>query len=376
MTSRRFVLLHAPGAAGGALFGTRRALLAAASAILALTGLLVATRGVEGAGAATSLSPYGKVEVFSPTAGGMYTRGWAIDPSWSARSLSVYTTIDGRRAATAAANRSRPDIASAHRGAGAAHGFMFSTRVAQGRHTVCVWAKNIYSGRDTRLSCRTRTLNYGPRGAIEYVRTAHGGLSIKGWAADGDSPHTPLSVVVTVDKTQTVLPANSTDSTVPSWAGSAHGYSAFLATSQGSHKVCVLAKNIGYGSDSTPRLPHDHPRRGADRRPDHHRPARRRAAGAGLGLRRRQPHERAARHGDDRRDEQRPDRERPPHRRRRGPQERRAEPRLRPVPAAGRGVAPGARRRAQHRPRPRPGARRPRGDAELHPVGLARRRSP
>ena len=127
---------------------------------------------------------------------------------------------------------------------------MFSTRVAQGRHTVCIWAKNIYSGRDTQLSCRTRTLNYGPRGAVEYVRTAHGGLSIKGWAADGDNTHTPLSVVVTVDKTQTVLPADASDSTVPSWAGSTHGYSAFLATSQGSHQVCVLAKNIGYGSDS------------------------------------------------------------------------------------------------------------------------------
>ncbi len=222
--------------------------------VLAAAGTVVALVPVSGAGATTSWSPYGSVDTLRRAAGGLRIGGWAVDPSSSARSLTIYTTTDGRRSGSFVANQPRPDVAKAHRGAGSAHGFAGKLLVPEGRHTVCIVARNLYHGADTRLRCLTLTLDYGPQGRIDYVRAGHGGVAAKGYLVDGDAWTTPVTMTFTVDRRATTVVANKPTTEVPkTWPvhGVGHGFSVLLPTSQGTHTVCLSGRNIGYGSNNS-----------------------------------------------------------------------------------------------------------------------------
>jgi hypothetical protein len=52
----------------------------------------------------------------------------------------VHVYLDGRLVAGVAADGSRPDVGAVFPQAGASHGFSWSTAVAPGRHTVCLYA--------------------------------------------------------------------------------------------------------------------------------------------------------------------------------------------------------------------------------------------
>ncbi|HKC26438.1 MAG TPA: fibronectin type III domain-containing protein, partial [Jatrophihabitans sp.] len=78
--------------------------------------------------------------------------------------------------------------------------------------------------------------------------------TLKGWAIDRDTPVQPVTVKVSIDGTVTNVVANQFRKDVAdshSVAGGNHGFAVTLAEKQGTHKICVTAVNIWYGSDNS-----------------------------------------------------------------------------------------------------------------------------
>jgi hypothetical protein len=96
-----------------------------------------------------------------------------------------------------------------------------------------------------------------PQLAVDGVRQTHtrDGIHVFGWAADPDSPVTPLTVSITVDGRQVAsVAANKARPDVaaayPQY-GADHGYDLVVPTSPGEHGVCVTAGDIGGGHTDT-----------------------------------------------------------------------------------------------------------------------------
>lgn len=107
-------------------------------------------------------SPFGAVEAVTAgrTAHSWSTAtvtvtGWASDPDYQARPVTVVAYADGTSVSTLAARRNRPDIAAAHPGVYRKSGFSTSFSVGAGAHNVCVWAVNVGPGANALLGCKT-----------------------------------------------------------------------------------------------------------------------------------------------------------------------------------------------------------------------------
>ncbi|HEY3438776.1 MAG TPA: hypothetical protein VGK35_13920 [Actinotalea sp.] len=90
-----------------------------------------------------------------------------------------------------------------------------------------------------------------PIGNVDVVRAVTGGVQVKGWAWDGDSTSS-VTVVVTVGSTTKQTTASTYRPDVarayPA-AGSYRGFDTTVAVANGTYKVCVVAKNLGAGTD-------------------------------------------------------------------------------------------------------------------------------
>jgi hypothetical protein len=90
-----------------------------------------------------------------------------------------------------------------------------------------------------------------PIGQVENLQPLPGGVGIWGWAVDTDTTD-PITMNVTVDGALVQqTPANGPRADVNSWfnLGPDHGFSLNVPTSPGAHNVCVVAVNVGAGSD-------------------------------------------------------------------------------------------------------------------------------
>jgi len=103
--------------------------------------------------------PIGVIDSASATpAGDLTVAGWALDPD-TAAPIQIRVTVDGTPVGPVTANGSRPDVATAHPGYGALHGYTASASgLTTGSHSVCVAALNVGAGADTALGCRTVTV--------------------------------------------------------------------------------------------------------------------------------------------------------------------------------------------------------------------------
>lgn len=98
-------------------------------------------------------SPFGSLDVVTAGVGVVSVAGWAIDPD-TAASIAVHVYVDGSGVALAAGG-SRPDVAGAFPGYGAAHGFAATIPAARGPHQVCAYGINIGAGTNALIGCRT-----------------------------------------------------------------------------------------------------------------------------------------------------------------------------------------------------------------------------
>ena len=238
--------------------GRRRAAAALAGLIAAATALVggvVVGQSVAGPAAAATApkgSPYGVGEHIWFRPGGLFFSGWTIDPSAQRTAITAYVLVDGKQVAKSVANLPRPDVAKAHPAAGPNHGFQFVARVPEGRHQVCVKARNVGAGANVVLRCQTRTMDYGPIGSTPKVTAAHGQVRVSGWTLDYDNRAAPLTVSVNLDgKTTRIVAGDHSPATSQiARAGTNHGYTLAQAAAQGTHKVCVTVTNLGYGTNT------------------------------------------------------------------------------------------------------------------------------
>ncbi|QTE30233.1 hypothetical protein [Pengzhenrongella sicca] len=101
-------------------------------------------------------SPIGALDAATGAPGSVTVEGWAIDPETSAP-VQVHVYLDGRFAGSGPADVSRPDVAAAYPGQGAARGFSLAVPAAPGSHQVCVYAINQPVGFNPAVGCRAVT---------------------------------------------------------------------------------------------------------------------------------------------------------------------------------------------------------------------------
>ncbi|WP_182046790.1 hypothetical protein [Curtobacterium sp. ME26] len=199
----------------------------------------------------TKAAPDGRVDSVRAVVGGVAVRGWTFDPDQPTKALSVKVSIGGK-VTQVSADRTRTDVGRAYPSAGSAHGYEATIPAASGSQAVCVTAVNVGNGRDTRLgSCTTvRAVASVPDGRVDAVTPVQGGLSLRGWAIDGDTA-APINVDVYVDGVGRRIAANvarpDIGSAYPAF-GAAHGFQTTIAAAPGEHEVCVYAINTGAGS--------------------------------------------------------------------------------------------------------------------------------
>jgi spore germination protein YaaH len=104
-----------------------------------------------------SANPTGNLERVVGARGSLTASGWTLDPNTSS-SIEVALYVDGAKALQQVASLSRPDVAAAFPGAGAAHGFSLQVTAKPGTHRVCAFGMNTGPGdTNTLLGCKSVT---------------------------------------------------------------------------------------------------------------------------------------------------------------------------------------------------------------------------
>jgi hypothetical protein len=197
-------------------------------------------------------APIGHVDEAFTAPGLLRVRGWTLDPDTpSPTRVDVY--VDGAFAATATADRSRPDVGAAYPGAGAAHGFELLVGVGAGVHRVDTYAINRDSADPNSLidSRSVQTPTGPPFGVLDRVDGVAGGARVQGWAIDPDTVD-PIPVHVYVDgRPVRAVPANALRPDVgaayPLYTAT-HGFDTTVPMASGSHVVEAYAINAGPGA--------------------------------------------------------------------------------------------------------------------------------
>jgi hypothetical protein len=205
--------------------------------------------------------PFGSIDVVREQSPGRFRfTGWTADPDDPTRSIDVHIYVDGALAAYGTAGGSRPDVGAALPGYGGAHGYTLDVPVADGRHSVCVYAINVGPGTgNPSLGCVPVEAHLSPIGNFEAA-TAVGlrGMRVLGWTLDLEAPGSSTDVVLSVDgQPVRTIRADGTRNDVGgvfAGAGAAHGFTATLGMAwPGRHQVCATAVNVGgTGGANTP----------------------------------------------------------------------------------------------------------------------------
>lgn len=201
-------------------------------------------------------SPIGRYE--TATVAGMdeiTVSGWALDAD-TQDPITVDVWVDGVLADTVDANEFRWDVGLFFWIWGAEHGFRTRLEgLAPGTHNVCVWAHNTGPGIDVDMGCKSVTMPTGPPvGSLELVGWRPSGWQIDGWALD---PDTAAAVQVDVVVDGVVAHSVTADGArpdvgafFPDW-GPDHGFSFRYWGTPGPHELCVVARGVAPGGDTT-----------------------------------------------------------------------------------------------------------------------------
>ncbi|OIH92201.1 MULTISPECIES: glycoside hydrolase family 6 protein [unclassified Curtobacterium] len=104
---------------------------------------------------------------------------------------------------------------------------------------------------NARLGAATPQLS--PRGSLELVAGAGGGVRVRGWAYDEDDPTQPVRVRATVDGAAAgsiAADADRSDVDASAGVGRSHGFDVVVPAAAGPRRVCVTAVSIGAGDDT------------------------------------------------------------------------------------------------------------------------------
>ncbi|HTZ45543.1 MAG TPA: hypothetical protein VMB79_16915, partial [Jatrophihabitans sp.] len=133
----------------------------------------------------------------------------------------------------------------------AQHRYSLAVPVAEGSHTVCVYAINSGAGANSTLGCQTVVVRNNPFGALDSVAQLPLGVRADGWAIDLNATG-PVLVRAYVDgKHAADLWASGSRPDLVSHyptAGPNHGYSFTLPVTGGTHRICTYVSNVGPGT--------------------------------------------------------------------------------------------------------------------------------
>jgi len=195
--------------------------------------------------------PRGYLDSTNGVADGILIAGWSLDPgvpdsTW----LHVY--VDGRYVTGVNANLSRPDVAAAFPGLGAAHGFSARIPAAGGSREICVFALNVGADKATNLGCRQVIVGpAAPLGRLDDVAASPGSISVRGWTFDPDSDQTTWTHVYVDGRFVTGFPAEKSRTDVAgvyASAGPNRGFEGSFSATPGSHSVCVYGLKAASGA--------------------------------------------------------------------------------------------------------------------------------
>ena len=200
-------------------------------------------------------NPVGAIDEIGGTDSGLRVRGWALDLDVPTAAVPVHIYVDGA-GYPITADQTRADVGARYPGAGNQHGFTADIPVANGTHTVCVYAINLPVGPNTVMGCHTVTVQAPmanpPVGVIDSVTGANGAINAKGWAFDWDTT-APIPVHMYVDGVGYAFnadqPSPAVNGMFPS-VGPNHAYDLTVTAGPGSHDVCLYAINLPSGPNT------------------------------------------------------------------------------------------------------------------------------
>jgi hypothetical protein len=196
-------------------------------------------------------NPIGSIDRVSYSPAGLQIRGWALDPNTVA-SIKVPIYVDGTGRTVVTASLSRPDIARAFPGYGAAHGFNATIPIGGGGHAVCAYGINVGVGANALVGCKLFSTPTAPVGSLDAISSRYDVVRVRGWAYDPNTAD-PIPVRVYVDgvaraATTASMPRPDIGAAFPAY-GANHGFDITdLTLGNGPHQVCVYAINAGIGS--------------------------------------------------------------------------------------------------------------------------------
>lgn len=117
----------------------------------------------------TQVSPIGALTTTTATASAVRVTGWADDPDYIARRVTVVLYLDGSSAATVVTKAS--SAAQKAAGAGPFGAFDITVPVSSGTHMACIWLVNVGLGSNTSLGCNAVDTR-GPAGTGKVAEPA------------------------------------------------------------------------------------------------------------------------------------------------------------------------------------------------------------
>ena len=221
-------------------------------------------------------SPFGSFDTVSSSWGGTITvTGWAIDADRPSTPVDINVYIGGLAGTgeghdIGPARVIRNDVATANPyglNAGSAHGFNTTVSTSKtGTVTVYVYALNVVGSAGSNILLGTKTVTIlpgNPFGALDKAIGQAGSVLVGGWAIDGDSPETCLTINVYIggpagtgeghNLGAVCNPRTDVNNVYPFTGVSNHGFTATITTSKrGSQAVYVYALNTpGTGGGNT-----------------------------------------------------------------------------------------------------------------------------
>lgn len=194
--------------------------------------------------------PEGAVHVNVAASGKATIAGWTLDRNAILAPVDTAVVVDGK-AYYLSANEKYTPLASY--GIPGDHGFTLTLDLSPGKHDICVIGTNVGPGTTRVVDCKSVTYEAKPAlpiGALDVRNNGNGTVNLNGWAYDASAPKAPVIVVLTIDGGSHIYHYASGPRPELAQYGfpGDHGFNFnYPIGTDGSHKVCMYAVDIGPG---------------------------------------------------------------------------------------------------------------------------------
>jgi len=201
------------------------------------------------AGAPPRANPIGKLAASRVTSGGIYARGFTLDPN-DTEAIQVSILVNGVTRWTGSADEHRAHLQRRFDIYGTNHGFKQFIPLGSGTHRVCGISTDA-TGQQKRLGCHNTTVDSSPQGIFDGIVPNSSGFGFFGWAYDPGAGGASSRIRIIVDgSTVTEVAADQYRASLARnqpGIGSNRGFRGRVDVSSGSHTVCAQVLNQGQG---------------------------------------------------------------------------------------------------------------------------------